>query len=161
MYLIRYRSYSSPAICVFSLFNYLTEYYAGCLKIPAWLITKYVLYYPVDMNECDLGITDICHEYASCTNTNGSYICTCDVGYTGSGQNCTGMLRWWAGCLGSTSFGLWFRTIRYWAWCVEQAWAMSNWFATVVLKETILWPYICSLCSKDKMCTLEMRKAFR
>ena len=26
-----------------------------------------------------------------CTNTNGSFYCTCQVGYTGDGVNCTGI----------------------------------------------------------------------
>ena len=33
-----------------------------------------------------------CHVNASCTNTVGSFICTCKVGYTGDGRVCSGML---------------------------------------------------------------------
>ena len=41
-----------------------------------------------DMNECH---TDFpCHSNATCKNTDGSYICTCDSGYSGDGLNCTG-----------------------------------------------------------------------
>ena len=31
-----------------------------------------------------------CHYYASCTNTIGTYECSCDVGFEGDGFNCTG-----------------------------------------------------------------------
>ena len=31
-----------------------------------------------------------CHVNATCTNTKGSYVCTCHPGYTGNGSDCTG-----------------------------------------------------------------------
>ena len=43
----------------------------------------------IDANECLLQ-THNCHMNASCTNTNGSYSCTCNEGFTGNGVNCTG-----------------------------------------------------------------------
>lgn len=48
--------------------------------------------FPVDINECELG-TDECDANANCTNTIGSYNCTCNEGFTGEGSNgtCTGM----------------------------------------------------------------------
>ena len=33
----------------------------------------------------------VCHSEADCTNTEGSFTCTCKSGYTGNGQLCTGM----------------------------------------------------------------------
>ena len=42
-----------------------------------------------DIDECDDG-TDACHVNAVCTNTKGSYTCTCDVGYSGDGFQCEG-----------------------------------------------------------------------
>ena len=41
-----------------------------------------------DVNECAIG-TDTCDDNAICTNTEGSYDCTCREGYTGDGENCT------------------------------------------------------------------------
>ena len=42
----------------------------------------------IDINEC---LTDPCSSTATCENTNGSYVCTCNTGYTGNGFNCTSM----------------------------------------------------------------------
>ncbi|XP_072043779.1 uncharacterized protein [Amphiura filiformis] len=40
------------------------------------------------INDCTLS-TDNCDTNASCTNTNGSFICTCNAGYSGDGVTCT------------------------------------------------------------------------
>lgn len=42
-----------------------------------------------DINECTDSLHN-CHADGICTNTNGSFYCTCQVGYTGDGVNCTG-----------------------------------------------------------------------
>ena len=42
-----------------------------------------------DIDECVADMDD-CHEQASCMNTDGSYTCTCNTGYTGNGQECSG-----------------------------------------------------------------------
>ena len=43
----------------------------------------------VDIDECKLN-TDECDINASCNNTEGSYLCTCNSGYQGTGLICTG-----------------------------------------------------------------------
>ena len=43
-----------------------------------------------DINECDEGRDD-CSDDAECTNTDGSYYCTCNTGFTGDGRECMGM----------------------------------------------------------------------
>ena len=42
----------------------------------------------LDINECDDPTT--CDENAECTDTIGSYYCTCNTGYTGDGKTCQG-----------------------------------------------------------------------
>ena len=43
----------------------------------------------VDVNECE-DDPGICNINANCTNTVGSYMCSCLSGYTGDGTLCTG-----------------------------------------------------------------------
>ena len=31
-----------------------------------------------------------CHEHASCNETEGSFVCTCNAGYSGDGISCEG-----------------------------------------------------------------------
>ena len=42
----------------------------------------------VDTNECST--VSPCHANATCNNTEGSYTCTCDSGYSGDGVSCNG-----------------------------------------------------------------------
>ena len=59
----------------------------------------------IDFNECAEGLDDCdhniectttssgretCRPVASCANTDGSYQCLCNAGYTGNGRVCTG-----------------------------------------------------------------------
>ena len=45
-----------------------------------------------DINECESNDSNNCDENAQCTNTDGSYICTCNPGYSGDGVSCTSKL---------------------------------------------------------------------
>ena len=41
-----------------------------------------------DIDECKGNHS--CHLNATCTNTNGSYVCECRPGFNGNGRICTG-----------------------------------------------------------------------
>lgn len=43
----------------------------------------------LDIDECGTN-TDNCHVDANCTNTKGSFYCTCKTGYSGNGIVCEG-----------------------------------------------------------------------
>lgn len=43
-----------------------------------------------DVNECT-SLTHDCHSDAICSNTDGAFTCSCYLGYTGDGQQCSGM----------------------------------------------------------------------
>ena len=44
-----------------------------------------------DINECEVG-EDNCHTFASCNDTDGSYYCLCNKGFSGDGLTCTGII---------------------------------------------------------------------
>ena len=46
----------------------------------------------LDIDECDASSL-VCDINANCSNTRGSYICTCKSGYTGDGKMCQGMIN--------------------------------------------------------------------
>lgn len=46
-------------------------------------------YLLTDIDECGTNSHD-CHVSATCTNTDGSFTCACNLGYTGDGKVCSG-----------------------------------------------------------------------
>ena len=52
-------------------------------------IHHYIFISVIDVDECR-NQTHNCSSNASCTNTAGSYDCTCDPGFSGDGIKCAG-----------------------------------------------------------------------
>ena len=50
---------------------------------------NYSLCLTLDTNECEDSL-DTCDQDATCANTDGSFRCMCNLGFTGTGMNCTG-----------------------------------------------------------------------
>ena len=48
---------------------------------------SFLSFFRADENECEAGVSQ-CDENADCTNTEGSFTCGCQVGYTGDGFTC-------------------------------------------------------------------------
>ena len=48
----------------------------------------------VDIDEC---VSNPCHSNANCNDTQGSFVCQCNTGYSGNGFNCSGkyVLCWY------------------------------------------------------------------
>ena len=61
------------------------SFHSGSVLLYAYTILIYS-----DINECDLDSLNDCDENANCTDTIGSYNCSCNSGYEGDGFNCTG-----------------------------------------------------------------------
>lgn len=55
-----------------------------------YYVLHLVCFLPADIDECSTDSNE-CHINATCTNTEGSYNCSCDLGFTGDGFNCTSM----------------------------------------------------------------------
>ena len=59
----------------------------ACMTTRSATIIQKLSFSLPDIDECE---ADLCHQEASCMNTDGSYICTCNRGYFGNGLECSG-----------------------------------------------------------------------
>ena len=53
-----------------------------------WHWTIYYNSSSLDVDEC-AGNDSVCDEHATCTDTEGSFLCTCNTGFSGDGYNCS------------------------------------------------------------------------
>ena len=67
---------------------YLEQYYMPSHCIACRVCVHHILFLQ-DINECEENPSS-CDVNANCTNTDGSYDCTCKTGYTGDGKSCSG-----------------------------------------------------------------------
>ena len=82
-YLLAFPLHSSQTLHCIDLMGYCSTSRKAC--------NPYLTLPSADINECEVG-TDSCDENAECNNTDGSYTCSCNTGYSGDGQSCMGML---------------------------------------------------------------------
>ena len=80
-----------------------------------------VLFLHADVDECESDAFNNCHENAQCTNTEGSFTCSCNPGYTGDGVNCTSKLVIVEKRMPSHFF-------TAYAWCTYMHTYLSIWF---------------------------------
>ena len=55
-------------------------------------LSTYIFYHFIDIDEC---LADPCDKNSACTNSDGSFTCTCNTGYNGDGISCAGEISWW------------------------------------------------------------------
>ena len=60
--------------------------------------------FSTDIDECTDPSRNNCSTNANCTDTIGSYDCTCHVGYSGNGYTCDGKSNWDSLYLGQYAF---------------------------------------------------------
>ena len=68
----------------------MTEYRDNYIVNTRTLCTRCVFLVVVDINECSESFGNNCTENSNCTNTEGSYFCSCLSGYQKDGEKCTG-----------------------------------------------------------------------
>ena len=56
-----------------------------------WEVFLYFSFFSVDVDECSNG-NDPCYSQATCSNTDGSFTCNCNSGYSWNGTSCQGRL---------------------------------------------------------------------
>ena len=62
------------------------------IKSIVWTTEPAFSFYIADDDECSDSILNNCDANAACTNTDGSFTCACNVGFSGDGTLCTGNL---------------------------------------------------------------------
>ena len=81
----------SPALAILATLEMGSTVQVSSLYIVRQLHPFYPYIHSADINECELEI-DPCNSNANCTDTDGSFNCTCREGFEGDGLNCTGII---------------------------------------------------------------------
>ena len=72
--------------------GYSSRYMLGPGKCPSIIFSSINMFAVLDIDECGAS-SPVCDINANCSNTRGSYICTCRTGYTGDGKTCQGRIN--------------------------------------------------------------------
>ena len=67
--------------------------YHFCWPYSIFQISKIYFYYS-DIDECSDDNLNSCDDNALCSNSAGSYSCSCNSGFIGDGRNCVGLYSW-------------------------------------------------------------------
>lgn len=103
----------------------ISSYPACFFSVPFMMTNTFVSAWSSDLDECQTMLHN-CHRRANCTNTEGSYVCTCQDLFTGNGTHCEG-----------TNYNL-----RSRSWSLGQA-LCYGWNST-----------ICAIDARDDCCNL-------
>ena len=68
---------------------FLLDEFLVLLRIQSGLVIFQLVLFFLDIDECSAS-PSVCDINANCSNTRGSYYCTCKPGFTGDGKNCQG-----------------------------------------------------------------------
>ena len=105
---MQYRTYNVN-FCACTILEFYSTHLSQC---GLWNL----LYFHIDIDECSAE-TDDCDQI--CTNTAGSYTCSCNSGYISGdgGRTCNGVLAWYVGELTLCIFWHFrYQWVCYWQW---------------------------------------------
>jgi hypothetical protein len=75
----------------------------------------------LDIDECSRSESVICHENAECVNTEGTFMCVCNLGFAGDGiKNCTGKVLQILFLNLQITFSSYVRNLYYWFSSVDE-----------------------------------------
>ena len=69
--------------------SFLLDEFLVLLRIQSGLVIFQLVLFFLDIDECSAS-PSVCDINANCSNTRGSYYCTCKPGFTGDGKYCQG-----------------------------------------------------------------------
>ena len=119
-----------------------------------------------DINECHPSglsseyhhLAHICHDDANCTNTNGSYYCTCLEGYSGQGEHCSGKILRMASVCILLITGCYHQNLRHLSIAIEedntrqkQIWRLPESFSGHVMLNPIVKLFYWFMTSREEL----------
>ena len=72
--------------------GYSSRHMLGPELMPFNIFSSIKMFVVLDIDECGAS-SPVCDINANCSNTRGSYFCTCRAGYSGDGKTCQGRIK--------------------------------------------------------------------